>query len=61
MTIPLRPARSGPNTLTLADAQGVVLFSNDILLETADTFASLTSGTGSLGAPLAATWTKFAP
>ncbi len=47
--------------LTLTDAQGVVLFSNDILLETVDMFNSLTTGTGSLGAPFGATWIKFAP
>jgi hypothetical protein len=47
--------------LTFTDNQGVVLFSNDILLETVDTFASFNSGTGSLGAPVAATWRKFAP
>jgi hypothetical protein len=39
----------------------VVLFSNDILLETVDMFASMSMGTGSLGAPVGATWVKFAP
>jgi hypothetical protein len=47
--------------LTLTDAQGVVLFSNDIILENVDRFASETSGTGTLGAPVGATWIKFAP
>jgi hypothetical protein len=47
--------------LTLADAQGVVLFSNDILLLNVDRFASETQGTGSLGAPGGTVWAKFAP
>src|SRR5262249_12711244 len=47
--------------LTITDAQGVVLFSNDIFLENVDMFASVTTGTGSLGAPFGATWIKFAP
>jgi hypothetical protein len=47
--------------LTITDAQGVVLFSNDILLETVDMFTSVTTGTGSLGAPFGATWIKAAP
>ena len=47
--------------LTFTDAEGVVLFSNDILLLNADTFSSLTTGTGDMGAPLEATWAKFTP
>lgn len=47
--------------LTITDSQGVVLFSNDILLETVDTFTSLTQGTGSLGAGFEVQWVKAAP
>ena len=47
--------------LTLADTQGVVLFSNDILLLNVDRFASETLGTGSLGALGGTVWVKFAP
>ena len=47
--------------LTLLDAQGVALFSNDILLLRVDAFISETTGTGTLGAPFQATWTKFTP
>jgi hypothetical protein len=47
--------------LTLADTQGVVLFSNDILLLNVDRFASETMGTGSLGALGGTVWVKFAP
>ena len=47
--------------LTMTDSNGVVLFSNDIILVRVDTFTSDTTGTGSLGAPFGATWIKFAP
>ena len=47
--------------LAITDAQGAVLFSNDIMLETVDMFTSIVTGTGSLGAPFGATWIKFAP
>jgi hypothetical protein len=47
--------------LTITDSQGVVLFSNDILLLTVDTFTSVTTGTGSLGNSFELLWTKFAP
>lgn len=57
----VQPLGNAQAHLTLTDAQGVVLFSNDILLETVDMFASMSMGTGSLGAPVGATWIKFAP
>jgi hypothetical protein len=57
----LQPFSNAQGHLTFTDSQGVVLFSNDILLERVDMFASETMGTGSLGAPVAATWLKFAP
>jgi len=47
--------------LSLTDSQGVVLFSNDILLINVDTFTSEVIGIGSLGAPFGATWIKFTP
>jgi hypothetical protein len=47
--------------LTFTNTQGVVLFSNDILLLRVDTFTSETTGTGTLGAPFQATWIKFTP
>ena len=47
--------------LTITDSAGTVLFSNDVLLETVDTFTSLTSGPGSLGSGFEVQWTKFAP
>jgi hypothetical protein len=47
--------------LTIIDSQGVVLFSNDIILLTVDTFTSDTSGTGSLGQSFELLWHKFAP
>jgi hypothetical protein len=47
--------------LTITDSQGVVLFSNDILLLTVDTFTSVTTGTGSLGNSFELLWHKFAP
>jgi hypothetical protein len=57
----VQPLGNPQARLTLADAQGVVLFSNDILLLRADSFASETQGTGSLGALGGTVWTKFAP
>jgi hypothetical protein len=57
----VQPFGNAQGRLTLTDAQGTILFSNDILLETVDMFTSLVTGTGSLGAPFGATWIKFAP
>jgi len=57
----LQPFGNAQGHLSFTNTQGVVLFSNDILLQTVDIFASLTTGTGSLGAPFGATWIKFAP
>ena len=57
----VEPFANAQGRLTLTDAQGATLFSNDILLETVDMFTSLVTGTGSLGAPFEATWIKFAP
>jgi hypothetical protein len=44
--------------LTFTDTQGVVLFSDDILLINADEFATLAPGTGSLGAPFESVFLK---
>jgi hypothetical protein len=57
----LAPSGNPQAHLTLTDAQGVVLFSNDIALLRVDQFTSFAIGTGSLGANFEATWTKFAP
>ena len=57
----VQPLGNAQAHLTLTDAGGVVLFSNDILLFTVDSFGSFTMGTGSLGAPGGAIWVKFAP
>jgi hypothetical protein len=57
----VQPFANPQGHLTLTDSQGVVLFSNDILLENVDRFVSLVTGTGSLGAQFGATWIKFAP
>ncbi len=57
----VQPFGNAQGHLSFTNAQGVVLFSNDILLLTVDTFTSDTTGTGSLGAPFGATWQKFAP
>ena len=57
----LQPFGNAQAHLSFTDAQGVVLFSNDIILQTVDMFTSLTTGTGSLGAQFGATWIKFAP
>ena len=57
----LQPFANAQGHLTFTDTNGVVLFSNDILLQTVDIFVSLTTGTGTLGAPFGATWNKFAP
>jgi len=56
-----QPFANAQAHLTITDSGGTVLFSNDILLETVDTFTSLTSGTGSLGSGFEVQWTKFAP
>jgi hypothetical protein len=56
-----QPFANAQAHLTITDAGGTVLFSNDILLETVDTFTSLTSGSGSLGSGFEVQWTKFAP
>jgi len=57
----LQPFGNAQGHLSFTNTQGVVLFSNDILLENVDRFTSLVTGTGSLGAPFGATWIKFAP
>lgn len=57
----LQPVANPQGHLTLTNSQGVVLFSNDILLFNVDQFISNTQGTGTLGAPFQAVWTKFAP
>ena len=51
----VQPFGNAQAHLTLTDSQGVVLFSNDILLLRVDTFTSETTGTGSLGAQFQAT------
>jgi len=57
----VQPFANPQGHLTLTDSQGVVLFSNDVLLENVDRFTSVVTGTGSLGAQFGATWIKFAP
>jgi hypothetical protein len=57
----VQPFGNAQAHLTLTNTEGMVLFSNDLLLLTVDVFTSDTTGTGSLGAPFGATWHKFAP
>jgi hypothetical protein len=57
----VQPVGNAQAHLTLTNTQGVVLFSNDILLLRVDTFTSVTTGTGSLGGSFEATWIKFTP
>ncbi|HXB75567.1 MAG TPA: hypothetical protein VNY05_45460 [Candidatus Acidoferrales bacterium] len=57
----VQPFGNAQAHLMFTDTQGVVLFSNDILLLNVDTFTSETTGTGTLGAPFEGTWIKFTP
>jgi len=54
----VQPFGNAQGHLTFTDTQGVVLFSNDIMLLRVDEFTSLTTGTGTLGAPFEATFIK---
>jgi hypothetical protein len=54
----VQPVGNPQGRLTFIDTHGVVLFSNDILLVRVDQFTSVTTGTGSLGAPFEATFIK---
>jgi hypothetical protein len=54
----VQPFSNPQGRLTFTDSQGVVLFSNDVLLVNADQLSSLTTGTGSLGAPIDSTFIK---
>jgi hypothetical protein len=54
----VQPFGNAQGRLTFTGTQGVVLFSNDIMLLRVDEFTSLTTGTGTLGAPFEATFIK---
>jgi hypothetical protein len=54
----VQPVGNAQGHLTFTNTQGVVLFSNDILLLRVDEFTSVTTGTGSLAAPFEATFIK---
>jgi hypothetical protein len=57
----VQPFANPQGRLTFTNTQGVVLFSDDILLLTVDRFATLTTGTGSLGAPFESNFVKQTP
>jgi hypothetical protein len=54
----VQPFGNAQGHLTFTDTQGVVLFSNDIMLLRVDEFTSLSTGTGTLGAPFEAAFIK---
>jgi hypothetical protein len=57
----VQPFANPQGHLSFTNTQGVVLFSDDILLLNVDRFTTLTTGTGSLGAPFESIFVKQTP